>query len=134
MPNEPKTTCYDSDLNSLGFDAKGNPVIKGDKIDPELLKSIKEQKLKHLGYVAIDEKQRTHMKEPAGILTEDEIRKAIPKIFKRSQTDREFRKLCLSNPARAIQEVSGKSLPEWVTVQFLDTMDDEGNAEAGSMS
>ena len=74
------------------------------------------------------------MENPAGILTEDEIKKAIQKIFKRSQTDREFRTLCLSDPAGAIREVSGKSLPEGVTVQFLDAVDDAGNAEALSPS
>jgi hypothetical protein len=32
------------------------------------------------------------------ILTEEELKRAVQKIFKRSQTDPAFRALCLTNP------------------------------------
>ena len=64
------------------------------------------------------------MENQVEILTEDEINNAIPRIFKRSQTDLEFRKLCLSNPTAAIREITGKSLPEGFKLQFLDTNND----------
>ncbi|MGP0058662.1 MAG: hypothetical protein ACLPID_05175 [Beijerinckiaceae bacterium] len=60
------------------------------------------------------------MKHPVGTLTEDELKKAIQQVFKRSQTDATFRKLCLNNPALAIREVSGKSLPNDIQIQFLE--------------
>jgi hypothetical protein len=60
------------------------------------------------------------MEENAEILTEEELKEAIKTIFKRSQTDLEFRKLCLSNPAEAVRKITGKSLPEGFKLQFLD--------------
>jgi hypothetical protein len=53
-------------------------------------------------------------------LTEEELREAVAKIFKRSQTDPEFRKLCLINPAEAVFKVCGKPLPQGVKVKFLE--------------
>jgi hypothetical protein len=37
------------------------------------------------------------------ILTEEELKRAVQKIFKLSQTDPAFRALCLTNPNEAIQ-------------------------------
>ena len=54
------------------------------------------------------------------ILTEEEIKVAIRELFKRCQTDWEFRQLCLSDPAAAIREISGKSLPEGFDLQLKD--------------
>lgn len=53
-------------------------------------------------------------------LTDAEITKAVPKVFKRCQTDMEFRQLCLSDPAAAIEEVSGKRLPSNVVLRFAE--------------
>ncbi len=64
------------------------------------------------------------MEKQLEILTQDEIKKAVQKIFKRSQTDWEFRKLCLSDPAEAIREVTGKSLPKGFQLQFSNAKDD----------
>lgn len=61
------------------------------------------------------------MEEKIEILTEEELKEAVKSIFKRSQTDLEFRKLCLSNPAAAVRKITGKSLPEGFKLQFLDT-------------
>lgn len=58
-------------------------------------------------------------------LTEEELRRAVEKIFKRSQTDPEFRKLCLSDPREAIRQVSGKAMPADIRLQFLDSPPDE---------
>lgn len=60
------------------------------------------------------------------ILTEEEIQEAVRKIFKHAQTDIEFRKLCLSDPAEAIREITGKSLPPNYKLRFLDS--DTGGA------
>lgn len=54
------------------------------------------------------------------ILNDDEIKVAIRDLFKRCQTDWEFRQLCLSDPSAAIREISGKSLPEGFDLQFKD--------------
>ncbi|MGP0058659.1 MAG: hypothetical protein ACLPID_05160 [Beijerinckiaceae bacterium] len=53
-------------------------------------------------------------------LTDPEITKAVQKVFKRCQTDMEFRRLCLTDPAAAIEEVSGKRLPPNVTLRFTE--------------
>lgn len=60
------------------------------------------------------------MDNSGNILTEEEIKAAIRELFKRSQIDWEFRQLCLRDPAAAIREISGKSLPEGFDLQFRD--------------
>jgi len=60
------------------------------------------------------------MANGAEVLTEEELKDAVKTIFKRSQTDLEFRKLCLSDPAAAIRKITGKSIPEGVKLKFLN--------------
>jgi hypothetical protein len=55
------------------------------------------------------------------ILTEEELKRAVQKIFKLSQTDPAFRALCLSNPNEALQRITGKTVPPDVKIQFLDS-------------
>lgn len=55
------------------------------------------------------------------ILTEEELKRAVQKIFKLSQTDPEFRTLCLSEPNEAIRRITGKAVPDGTRVQFLDS-------------
>lgn len=55
------------------------------------------------------------------ILTEEELKRALQKIFKLSQTDPEFRTLCLSNPNEAIHRITGKAVAGGVKIQFLDS-------------
>jgi hypothetical protein len=59
------------------------------------------------------------------ILTEEELKQAIQKIFKLSQTDAAFRTLCLSNPNEAIRRITGKVVPLHIKIQFLDSVSDE---------
>jgi len=54
------------------------------------------------------------------IIQEDELKKAIPEIFKRAQVSSDFRQLCLENPGKAVFEVTGKTLPEGSTLSFSD--------------
>ncbi|MGQ0547936.1 MAG: hypothetical protein ACT4P3_21830 [Betaproteobacteria bacterium] len=54
-------------------------------------------------------------------LTEEELKRAVEKIFKLSQTDPEFRKLCLSKPNEAIRLITGKAVPADIKIQFLDS-------------
>jgi len=60
------------------------------------------------------------MANEAEVLTEEELKEALKSLFKRSQTNMEFRMLCLSNPAEAIRKITGKSLPEGFKLKFLD--------------
>ena len=55
------------------------------------------------------------------ILTEEELKRAVQKIFKHSQTDPEFRALCLSNPNEAIHRITGKAVPDGTRIQFVDS-------------
>jgi hypothetical protein len=54
------------------------------------------------------------------IITPDEMKKVMGVVFKRAQTDAEFRKLCLESPAEAIHQISGKRLPENATLNFIE--------------
>ena len=53
-------------------------------------------------------------------LTEDEIKAALPELFRRSQIDLAFRTLCLENPGEALRRLTGKALPEGIDLRFLD--------------
>jgi hypothetical protein len=55
------------------------------------------------------------------ILTEEELERAVKQVFKLSQTDPEFRALCLSKPNEAIHQVTGKVVPGGIKLQFLDS-------------
>jgi len=55
------------------------------------------------------------------ILTDDEIKAAMRELFKRAQTDWNFRELCLNDPPAAIRQITGKSLPDGVDLQFRDS-------------
>ena len=59
------------------------------------------------------------------ILTEEEMRRAIGQIFKRSQTDLAFRKLCLDDPNEALRQIAGKAVPSHVKIHFLDSVLDK---------
>lgn len=61
------------------------------------------------------------------ILTEEELKRAVREIFKLSQTDPEFRTLCLSNPNEAVHRLTGKAVPLGIKIQFLDSSSDEAN-------
>jgi len=54
-------------------------------------------------------------------LTEIELQGALAKLFKRSQTDVEFRNLCIADPHQAIFEVSGKYPPKDKPVKFVES-------------
>jgi hypothetical protein len=66
------------------------------------------------------------------ILTEEELNRAVQKIFKLSQTDPEFRTLCLSDPNEAIHRITGKAVPLHIKIQFLDSASDEANESRGA--
>ena len=59
------------------------------------------------------------------ILTEEELKRAVQKIFKLSQTDPAFRALCLTNPKEAIRRITGKAVPPDVKIQFVDSASDQ---------
>lgn len=63
-------------------------------------------------------------------LTPEDMPKILAAIFKRSQTDREFRVLCLENPGEAVFEVSGKRLPPGSTLRFVEPEEPGGPAPA----
>jgi hypothetical protein len=67
------------------------------------------------------------------ILTEEELERAVRKIFKLAQTDPEFRAFCLSNPNEAIRQVSGKAVAPGIKLQFLDSISAGAN-ERGDAS
>lgn len=58
------------------------------------------------------------------ILTQDELKRAVQEIFKLSQTDPEFRTLCLSDPHEALRQVTGKAVPPGIRIQFLESAPD----------
>ena len=58
-------------------------------------------------------------------ITEEELKEALAAVFKRAQTDAEFRALCLANPAEAIYEITGKRLPEGSQLSFAEPGDEK---------
>lgn len=60
------------------------------------------------------------MADDGEIITEAEMPKALTALFKRVQTDADFRNLCLQNPGQAIFEITGKRLPEGSTLSFAE--------------
>jgi hypothetical protein len=60
------------------------------------------------------------------ILSEEELKRAVQKIFRLSQTDPEFRALCLSDPNEAIRRITGKGVPDGTRIQFLDSASNAG--------
>jgi hypothetical protein len=66
------------------------------------------------------------------ILTEEELRRAVRDIFRRSQIDPEFRVLCLSDPHEALRLTTGKAVPADLKIQFLNSAPDKTDAEGAS--
>jgi hypothetical protein len=66
------------------------------------------------------------------ILTEEELKRAVQKIFRLSQTDPEFRAICLSNPGEAIRRITGKTAAPGVRIQFLDSDADKTKDPGGA--
>ena len=59
------------------------------------------------------------------ILTQEELNRAVREIFKRSQTDPEFRALCLSDPNEALRLITGKAAPPDLKIQFVESAADQ---------
>ncbi len=66
------------------------------------------------------------------ILTEEELKRAVQRIFRLSQTDAEFRAICLGNPNEAIRRITGKSVAPGVKIQFLDSAPDKARGPGGA--
>jgi hypothetical protein len=66
------------------------------------------------------------------ILTEEELKRAVQKIFRLSQTDPEFRAICLNNPNEAIQRITGKTVAPGIKIQFLDSVPDKTTDPGGA--
>ena len=58
------------------------------------------------------------------ILTQEELKRAVQEIFRLSQTDPEFRALCLSDPNEAVRQITGKAVPPDIKIQFRDSAPD----------
>jgi hypothetical protein len=54
------------------------------------------------------------------IISPDELKTVMAALFKRAQTDADFRKLCLENPHEAIYQMSGKRVPADATLNFIE--------------
>jgi hypothetical protein len=59
------------------------------------------------------------------LLTQDELRQAVAEVFKRSQTDADFRRLCIEDPGEAIYQVCGKRMPAEWKVTFVEPPDSD---------
>lgn len=66
------------------------------------------------------------------VLTEEELKRAVQRIFRLSQTDAEFRAVCLSDPHEAIRRVTGKTVASGVTIRFLDSAPDKTRDPGGA--
>ncbi len=60
---------------------------------------------------------------------EPEVARALQLVFKRCQTDMDFRQLCLIDPIAAIEEASGLRLPPNTVIKFVEPVQTEQPAE-----
>jgi hypothetical protein len=51
----------------------------------------------------------------------DDQRQSLEVVFKRAATDTSFRQQLLTQPRRAVQEVTGVKIPETYNIQFIET-------------
>ena len=57
--------------------------------------------------------------------TPDAVKSAQMEVFRLASLDREFRELCLSDPASAVKQATGKALPDGIPpVRFVDAKDE----------
>lgn len=66
------------------------------------------------------------------VLTQEELQRAVREIFKRSQTDLEFRALCLRNPHEALRLITGKAVPADLEIRFQEPASDKSHGTGGS--
>ena len=66
------------------------------------------------------------------ILTEEELKRAVQSIFRLSQTDAEFRAICLRNPNEAIQRITGKTVAPGTRIEFLGSVPDKATDPGGA--
>lgn len=52
--------------------------------------------------------------------TPEDAQNAVEHITTRATQDEDFRKLCLTSPADAVREATGRELPEGFVLQFVD--------------
>jgi hypothetical protein len=64
--------------------------------------------------------------------SQEELTRAVRAVFRRSQTDPEFRALCLSNPNEALRLVAGKAVPPGLDIRFVDSAVDQAVEPGGS--
>jgi hypothetical protein len=53
--------------------------------------------------------------------TEQEVEKAFMEVKKKAMTDREFRSLLLTDPHRAIEQVTGKEVPSEFAIKVIES-------------
>jgi hypothetical protein len=58
-------------------------------------------------------------------LTQEELTRAVREVFRRSQTDPEFRALCLSRPDEALRLITGKAVPADLDIRFVEPASDQ---------
>jgi hypothetical protein len=59
-------------------------------------------------------------------LSQEELQRALREVFRRSQTDAEFRALCITDPHEALRLISGRAVPPDTTIRFVETAADRG--------
>lgn len=52
--------------------------------------------------------------------TDDKIKKLLQEIDKKAAVDLDFRNLCLTDPYKAIQQISGEEVPKEFNIRFID--------------
>jgi len=55
--------------------------------------------------------------------SQDDVNRAIIKVLSRAAKDAAFHKLCVSNPAAAIKQVTGEDVPKGFKVRFVENLD-----------
>lgn len=51
----------------------------------------------------------------------ENLKKIIASVYHYSATDKEFRKLCLAEPKKAVEKIAGEIIPEGINIKFLES-------------
>lgn len=54
---------------------------------------------------------------------EETVKETLAAIYKRAAVDDAFRTLCLTDPGKAVKELTGQDLPEGFVLRFVDNED-----------
>lgn len=54
--------------------------------------------------------------------TIEDMNKALEEVYQKAKVNQEFQTLCLKNPIKAVEEISGKTVPQGIKIHFVENI------------